>query len=70
MTGEYGRGRHGDIHYYYKCSTRRRTPGSCTKATERKEELEDYVVNQTLSYVLDPDNLSVIASAIADAYNK
>ena len=56
-------GKHGDRHTYYACSTRR-TGGDCQKRNENKDKLERHIVNQTVRYVLDPNNIKMIAAAV------
>lgn len=63
MRGMSAYGKHGDRHTYYACSTKR-TGGDCKKRTEHKEQLEQYIVRQTVSYVLKPDNIKAIAAAV------
>lgn len=60
MVGEAGTGKHGDVHYYYKCSTRKRRKGVCNKHTVRKKELEDLVIKSTLEHVLNHDTIEQI----------
>jgi len=40
MYGESGTSRNGELHTYYKCITRKKNRGICTKRTERKGEIE------------------------------
>lgn len=69
MIGECGRGRHGNMFYYYTCSARKKDH-TCAKRNERKEELERYVVAQTLQYVLTPARIREIAASIVASYEK
>lgn len=63
MRGMSAYGKHGDRHTYYACSTRR-TGGDCQKRNELKDKLEQYIVKQTVNYVLDPNNIKMIAAAV------
>ncbi len=69
MAGASGRGRHGDIHYYYCCHGRRKRSG-CKKAHEQKEFLEWYVVEQTVHHVLTPQRMQTIAESVIAEYDK
>ncbi len=69
MSGTSGRGRHGGMHYYYCCHGRRKYR-ICSKAHERKEFLERYVVEKTVSYVLTPKCIQTIAESIVAEYEK
>lgn len=63
MRGMSAYGKHGDRHTYYACSTRR-NGGDCQKRNELKDKLEQYIVKQTVNYVLDPNNIKMIAAAV------
>ena len=69
LIGISGTSKTGDKHHYYACYNRRKKQG-CKKATEKKDFLEWYVVEQTLEYVLAQERLPYIARAIVDEYNK
>jgi site-specific DNA recombinase len=69
MIGECGKGRHGSMFYYYTCSTRKKSH-TCQKHNERKDDLEYYVVSQTLQYILTPARIKEIAESIVAAYEK
>lgn len=63
MRGMSAYGKHGDRHTYYTCSTKR-NGGDCQKRNELKDKLEQYIVKQTVNYVLDPNNIKMIAAAV------
>lgn len=69
MIGASGTSKTGDKHYYYACIGRRKKMG-CTKANEKKDFIEWYVVEQTLQYVLAPERLRYIAKAVVEEYKK
>ena len=69
MLGVPGKGKHGDMHYYYSCGNRRRTH-TCNKAHEKKDFIEWYVVEQTVQYVLTPERMKQIAVAVVAEYDK
>lgn len=69
MTGEFGKSKTGDLHYYYNCTNHKRHH-TCKKRMERKNAIEAYVVEQTIQYALAPGNLDHIADAIIAEYEK
>ncbi|MBE5791658.1 MAG: recombinase family protein [Clostridiales bacterium] len=69
MVGESGTGRHGDKHYYYACATKKKTH-ACNKRNEKKEALEQYVIEHTIKYVLEPARTREIAKAVVAEYEK
>lgn len=69
MVGECGTSRNGETHYYYKCTDRKRSH-SCTKHTERKEWIEEFVVRHTVNTVLTDDNIELIATKAAELMEK
>lgn len=69
MIGESGKGKGGAIYRYYTCSTRKRKH-TCTKRNEKKEQLEWFVVEQTLKYVLTPARAAAVAKAVVAEYDK
>ena len=69
FNGTSGRGRHGDMHYYYYCRGRRKHNG-CKKSHEKRDDLEWYLVRQTVQYVLTPERMKTIAKAVVAEYDK
>ena len=67
MIGISARGKCGELYYYYCCSGRRRWK-NCSKQHEKKDFLEWYIVEQTLEYVLTPQRIDTISSAVAAEY--
>lgn len=63
MVGESGTSKQGNMHYYYKCSNRKRFH-ACHKETVRKAELEDLVIKSTLTHILDTDIIEDITEQI------
>ena len=70
MNGESGHSHTGAVHCYYACATRKRKGTTCAKRNERKDFLEWYVVEQTVSWVLDPARARVIAKSVVALYNR
>lgn len=68
MAGSSGTSRNGTRHYYYRCN--RKNNAQCDKKIEQKEPLEQYVVEQTLKYVLSADRLRFIAENVVTRYNE
>lgn len=69
MVGMCGRSKNGSQYYYYRCSNRR-FPYRCSKKNERKEILEQFVVEQTMRCVLTPDQIANISQAVVREYKK
>lgn len=69
LVGESGRSSAGDIHRYYACSARKKEH-TCTMKPEKKRELEDYVIKQTVRYLLDPSTAHEIASRVVASLNE
>ena len=60
MVGVSGRGRHGDMHYYYMCK-KRRADHSCNKDHGRRDYIEKTVVSALREYVLRDDVIEWVA---------
>lgn len=69
MCGDSSRSHTGDTHYYYSCSARKHKHSGCPKNREKKDFLEWYVCEQTQEYILAPERLPLISSAVAKLYN-
>lgn len=69
MVGVSGTGRNGTQHHYYTCSKRWREH-SCNKQNEHKDYIEKYVVEQTLNYILTPEQIENIANGVLAEWNK
>lgn len=65
MIGESGTSKTGAKHNYYICSAKKRRKG-CDKKTVRKDWLEEFIVRQTLRYVLVDGTIERIADAVVD----
>lgn len=70
LIGESGTSHTGTVHYYYKCSTRKKRSGACRKAVERKDWLETLVVRETVAKVLTDENIEMIADRVVELYEK
>lgn len=69
MVGESGTSGTGAIHNYYKCSDRKKHRG-CTKKTEKKEWLEQTVVHETISQIMQPEVIRAIAENVSNLAQK
>ncbi len=63
MTGYSGTGRHGSKFRYYKCS-------SCHKKNERKDILENTIVNLTINEIINSEHLDSWIDAAIKVYNE
>ena len=68
MVGISGKGRHGDVHYYYSCNGKR-LDKICDKKTVRKDQIEEEGTRCILTVVLKDEMLEWIADAIMDMAN-
>ena len=64
MIGDSGTSRRGTKHYYYTCSKKKKNRSSCDKKSEKKDFIEWYVCEQTVSFVLTPKNIKKIAQSV------
>lgn len=63
MVGESGTGKNGTTHYYYKCSTRKKSgAAACDKKNVKRDWIEGLVVRATQNYVLQDDVMQAIAA--------
>lgn len=63
MIGDSGTGKSGQKYYYYSCSKKKHKGAkACTKGNERKEDLENFVVNYICENVLTDENIKAIAA--------
>lgn len=69
LIGESGKSRNGTMHYYYTCLERKKR-NACIKKPEIKDNLEGFVVDQTVAYLADVNNLDKIARGLLKAYEK
>ncbi|GHU86530.1 hypothetical protein FACS1894198_6630 [Clostridia bacterium] len=69
IIGISGTSRHGNIFYYYSC-TGRKSQNGCKKVHEKKDFIEEYVVQKTMRYVLHPNHMRDIAEAVVAQYDK
>jgi hypothetical protein len=67
LVGESGTGKRGGFFYYYACGKKKKHH-TCDKKNEKKAFLEQYVVEQTLEYVLTPQRMEYIAKRIVAKY--
>lgn len=75
MVGESGRSKNGSYYNYYACATRKKKNRYedipvCSKKNEKKVGIEDYVIDQTLKYILTPDHIEDISKTVVQEYNK
>lgn len=59
----------GQRHTYYICSARR-DHHACAKKNEKREALEDAVIDHTLRYILTPARAAKIASAVVAQFDR
>ena len=69
MVGECGRSHNGTVYHYYACHNKKKRRG-CHKKNERKDFIEWYVVEQTVSYVLAPGCIARVAKSVVQEYDK
>ena len=69
MVGVGGTSRCKKLYHYYRCSHRKH-PYRCKKQNEKKEVVERFVVEQTLKFILTPDQIDRISKAVVEEYKK
>ncbi len=69
MVGESGRSHMGNTYHYYACAAKKKKH-TCSKKNEKKVSLEQYIVDQTLRYVLRQSRSREIAKAVVREYDK
>lgn len=67
ITSESGTNKEGRVHYYYKCTGRRKK--LCDQRNMRKTEFENLVFNTTAKYVLKPEIIDRLAKEVAFRFN-
>ena len=68
MVGECGRSESGKMYYYYRCN--KKNQKKCQKKPEKKQWLEDAVVNLIISNVLTPENIDLISTKVVEIATK
>ncbi|MBQ7536493.1 MAG: recombinase family protein, partial [Rickettsiales bacterium] len=63
MIGTSGVDRHGRIHYYYICSSRKHR-ANCQAKMIHKFEIEDLVINTTMALIADDNAIGIIADSV------
>ena len=63
MVGTSGTGKAGKVYYYYTC---RNHGNKCTKHVERKDPLEDYIIDYIINHFLTRPNIEAISERIMD----
>ena len=69
MVGVSGTSKTSKTHHYYTCSKRWKQH-TCDKKNEKKDYIERYVVEQTLNYILTPEQMENIANGMIAEWNK
>ena len=64
MNGESGKSRNGTIHRYYKCHAVKKKLNDCKKKPVKKEWIEDLVVKETMTMLMDDDAIEAIVSML------
>ena len=66
MVGISGTGKNGQPYYYYSC---RQHGHKCIKSAERKDKLEEFVINYITECFLTKENIHTVAGLIMEAIN-
>lgn len=69
MVGECGKSSTGAIHYYYACAVKKKAH-SCKKRNERKDILENFVVDYINTHILTDEWVSAAADRVIAEYEK
>ena len=68
MLGESATNRHGKKYHYYICNSKKKYK-NCKKKRESKETLEKYLVQQTILFFSDKNNIDKVAKKVVKLYN-
>ncbi len=68
MVGVSGTGKAHKTYNYYACSTRYKYH-TCKKSNEQKDFLENYIIQQTLKFILQPDKIDQLATKLLEHWN-
>lgn len=69
MVGDCGTSLTGERYHYYSCAAHKKKASACPKKSEKQDFIEWYVCEQTVDYILQPDQLQLIAARVTDLYN-
>lgn len=69
MIGLSGTGKHGEKHYYYACSTKRRFR-TCDKSNVLKQAIEDAVIEKVCNICLTDEMIDTIVTAALELQQK
>jgi DNA invertase Pin-like site-specific DNA recombinase len=69
MTGESGKSRTGEVHYYYKCGNAKRNNG-CHKKAIRKDAIEKFIVAKTREIVLTDEIIAELADRLTEVQKR
>ena len=69
MVGESGKGKSGQMYYYYKCSNRKKG-GNCKKSTVKKDFIESLTLDLLCKHVLRDDTIDYIAELVCAEQQK
>ncbi len=67
MAGDSGTSKTGSVHYYYTCSSRKKSSRNCDKKSLRKEDLETAVIDFLVHHALTEPEIEKIADAVLAA---
>lgn len=68
MVGVSGTGKLGKKYHYYSCGEHYKNH-TCKKKLEKKDFLEQFIVELTIKYVLEPKRLNFIADRVMEKYH-
>ena len=69
LVGESGKSHTGTVYHYYKCSRRKRGE-KCSKKADKKDVLEQFVVQTTVNEILTPEMIEKISTVASEMANK
>ena len=69
MHGHSGTSRTGKVYHYYKCRNAIKAH-TCAMKPLKKDEIEDFVVDHAINYLLSPEIVSKVANDMVDYYNQ
>ena len=64
MVGVSGTGKHGELHYYYACKSRRADKNSCSKKQVPRDLIEEHIASRIQELIMQRDVIEWLADGL------